>query len=1127
MSTKFVEQNRKLLDVRECKTTIEHSNEGTTEESSHIVMNATVQIGRHSYTSNWTVANSRYDVLLGMPWHTDVKPEIDYERREISVGTYKLPVPRRSWNTPEISNLGVKKFRSLLRKHGHKEDFEVYQLVSINNSDFKTSKNGKHIPEDVQSKLDEIMTTFKGVFRDHLPPGLPPKRKVDHAIEVPPNSKPPHRPLFQLSPAELLATKEYVTDLLKRGKIRPSISPYGAPLFFVKQKGKLRGVIDYRALNRITKPNHAPIPRTDEMFDRIGRARVFSKLDLKAGFHQIRVREEDIEKTAFKTKYGMFEFMVMPMGLCNAPATFQALMNSIFGDCIDEFMVIYIDDILIYSDSYQDHLRHLETVLQKLANNELYVGSDKFEIMTDNTEFLGLQIGGQGVSVGDDRKKIIRDWPVPGTMTDLRSFLGLLQFFRRFIRDFSKIAAPLTDLTRKNGGIHKWNQHCQVAFDELKKRLCSSPIMVPPDWSKPFRCHVDASQLAVGGTLTQKDSDGYDRAIAYFSKRLSNAEENYTANDRELLGLVYFLKRFRCYLEGSEFEVVIDNQILSYYFTKPTLSRRETRWLEFLSQFGINKLTLEKGRVHVLGDALSRAPHAPPIPEINNTTASAIELCPDFHKKYCQDKLFGPVISGLKGHFPDDKVQKERIHQLIQSFKLEGNKLLFDGMVCVPRCFVKEIMHLAHDSKLSGHFSFTKTLARLQGFYWKNKLRDVENYCKGCLTCQQQKDSRQKPAGSPQPLQFPNRRWGSVASDFITHLPRTKRGYNAITTFVDRFSKRVHFAPSRDTDTAEDFADLFFRDIFRNHGLPDSLVSDRDPKFTSKFWKRLSSLCDIRLRLSTSHHPQTDGSSEIMNRMIENFLRCYCSHHQTDWDTLLTSAEFAYNSSRVESMGASPFELDLGWTPKSPLALLEGKPDDRLESINTFKQRLAASFKDAKFAHKLAQARQAAYNSRKYTPPAFEVGDSVWLDRKYFSDAYSALRPSQKLTARRFGPFKILQKIGRNAVRLQFPPHMRAHDVVHVEHLRPFRSQPGDISNNGPSAATPYVDLHGDTVVEIEQILGHRRKGRGYQFLSLPRGSPTHEACWQPLRDFVDDDGTITAALHSYIITHNLLPELH
>lgn len=333
---------------------------------------------------------------------------------------------------------------------------------------------------------------------------MPPKRSVDHVIETEEGAKPPHRPLFQLSPSELLATKEYIIDLLRSGKIRPSKSPYGAPLFFIKLKNKLRGVIDYRALNRITKKNNSPIPRIDEMFDRLGGSVIFSKMDLKTGYHQVRVCPEDIEKTAFNSKYGQYEFLVMPMGLCNAPATFQTLMNDLFREHIDEFVVVYIDDLLVFSKSQEEHYKHLDIVLAKLSEHELYVGENKCQFCVPEIEFLGMFVNGKGIRIGDDRVEAVRQWPLPRSLTHLRSFIGLLQFFRIFIKDFSRIAAPLTNLTRKGGGMGRWNDSCTEAFQLLKTKLISAPVMSAPDWSKGFRCHTDACQTAVGGTLTMK-----------------------------------------------------------------------------------------------------------------------------------------------------------------------------------------------------------------------------------------------------------------------------------------------------------------------------------------------------------------------------------------------------------------------------------------------------------------------------------------------------------------------------------------------------------------------------------------------------------------------------------------------
>lgn len=538
LSKDFVERHRSLFKTHNVTSTIHHSDKHHVDHSNEIVLNAEIEIGGHRYSSNCVVADCRYDVLLGMPWHEETNPKMNYKTRELKVGDVTLSISKHMTPSVIIQNLGVKKFRSLLRKRKRNtEDFTVYQVRCTDNMNVELMNTST---ADDDPDIAKIREEFSSVFRSDLPEGLPPEREIDHKIEVETGSTPPHLGMFQLSPAELIATKEYITDLLKKKKIRPSKSPYGAPLFFVKQKGSLRAVIDYRALNRITKHNNAPIPRTDEMFDRLGQARYYSKLDLKTGFHQIRIAPADVEKTAFKTKYGHFEFLVMPMGLRNAPATFQTLMNAIFRAHIDEFIVIYLDDILVFSDSKEEYLRHLRIVLSRLQENELYVGKNKYTLGKTETEFLGLIVGRDGMKIGEGRKRLIKDWPVPTSITEVRSFLGLAQFFRRFIKHYSQIAAPMTNITRKNGSINNWDKDCNESFTILKHALVTAPIMRAPDWSRPFRCHTDASQLAVGGTLSQLDNEGNERVLSYFSKRLSPAEENYSANDRELLDWYIF-----------------------------------------------------------------------------------------------------------------------------------------------------------------------------------------------------------------------------------------------------------------------------------------------------------------------------------------------------------------------------------------------------------------------------------------------------------------------------------------------------------------------------------------------------------------------------------------------------------
>lgn len=453
-----------------------------------------------------------------MLWNVECKPQVSYNPRELRVNQKILPLTQESPGAIKIHNIGVKNFRSLLCKKKNSSDFVVFQVRQISSMATKGSDQGL---KPIDDELMKLNNEFASVFRSELPEGLPPKRDVDHKIEVDTDAKRPHRGIYQLSPAELLATREYITDLLKKKKIRPSMFPYGAPPFFVKQNGQLRGVIDYWALNRIVMHNNSPIPRTDEIFDRLGQATFFSKLDLKTGFHQIRIVPGDIGKTVFKTKYGHFEFLVMSMGLKKAPDAFQAPMNSIFRDCIDDFIVVYLDDILIFSETKDEHLKHLRIVLSRLREQELYVGNNKFELMKSGTEFLGLMAGKDGIRVGEDRKKLIKDWPIPDSITALRSFLGLVQFFRSFVKDFSRIATPLTSLTRNHSNIGKWNGECDYSFNALKTALVLAPIMAAPDWTRAFRWHTDSIQLNVGRTFPNSTTTARNIRYPFFKPALS------------------------------------------------------------------------------------------------------------------------------------------------------------------------------------------------------------------------------------------------------------------------------------------------------------------------------------------------------------------------------------------------------------------------------------------------------------------------------------------------------------------------------------------------------------------------------------------------------------------------------
>ena len=1123
VSRSFYEKHKeKFPSTEETDLIIQHSSQKATEKGKVILKDVCVSVGPHTYRSNFVVADCRYDVLLGMPWHVENEPTVNYKEKTVKLSDCLLAATEEPDIAVKVQSISVKKFRRLYRKKkGALFCLKINSLVQGN----RLLDGRQHISDP---ELARLVDEYKEVFRSELPAGLPPKREVEHEIIIDPDAKIPFRKLYHLSPKEQEATRVYITSLLKQGVIRPSRSPFGAPLFFAKQPGRpLRGVVDYRALNAITKRNNAPLPRTDEMFDRFGGAKYFTKMDLKTGFHQIRVREIDIEKTAFNLKYGQFEYLVMPMGMANAPATFQTLMNNILREFIDVFCMVYMDDIIIFSRSLAEHREHVAAVLRKLKEHKLYVSPGKCEFMKEEIEFLGFIVTRKGLKVNPAKVKVIKEWPRPSTLRDLRAFLGLVQYFRRFIKGFSRIAAPLTNLTKKNVGLRSWDDECSKSFKFLKDSLTNAPLLRSPDWSKPFRGHIDASQEAVGGTLTQPFPDG-EHPIAYSSQKLSPAERNYSASDRELLGLVSFLKRFRCYLEGSEFEIFTDNQVLKHFFTKEKLSRREASWLSLFGRFGIFPITLKKGSIHVLGDTSSRAPHAeafPPVLHISNVTsfhvaASELQIISYLLPK---DAFFGPIFLALQGTWPSDNIRKTQLSKTLSKYHLDEKGLLwYESQLCVPRKYVRKLLELAHDAKCGGHFGFAKTLGRLKPFCWKKKSKDVKLYVKGCDVCQRNKTSTQAPLSNPQILQTPSRRWGSVSTDFIVQLPRTKSGYDAITTWVDRLSRRVHFIPGKTNDTAVDVAKSFFNVVYRHHGLPDEIISDRDRKFISKFWEELMNLAGVKLSMSSSHHPQTNGSSEIMNKMIENYLRCFVNFRQDDWDEYLISAEVAYNSAVIEELGHSPYFLDLGWEPKQPLDLFTSRSSN-VSSVQDLRVVLLETLEDAKHAYEVAHSRQAAYNAARTRSIQYSVGDLVLLKKSLFEDYYSRRRPSQKLSAKKFGPFKVTGLVGRNAIHIKIPHHYRIHPVVHIIHTEPYHQKPVHLrAHDAPPPVYMPSNEAPTQEEEVETILAHRRRGRGYQYLVKWKHLPDHETSWEPRAHLQDEDGTINVELLKYLDQHDL-----
>jgi hypothetical protein len=449
--------------------------------------------------------------------------------------------------------------------------------------------------------IRHVLEKFPNVMPEDLPEHLPLRRRVDHAIEVMPGVAPPSKAPYRMSHEELKELKVQLEELLAQGYIKPSKSPYGAPILFVHKKdGTLRMCVDYRALNKATVKNRYPLPRIDDLFDRLSGAKVFSRNDLGSGYYQIRIAEGDEEKTAYRTRYGSYEFLVMPFGLTNAPATFCTLMNDIFREWLDDFIVVYIDDILIYSGSLEEHEEHLRKVFQRLGENKLYAKLEKCEFGVTEVDFLGHRITQEGLKMDDQKVKAILDWESLKSVSTLRSFLGLASYYRKFIKNFAKITAPLTNLLKKSAITYEWEEACDEAFEKLKGILVKALVLKLPDFDKEFEIHSNASDFAIGGVLMQEG-----RPVAFESKKLSETEQRWPTHEKEMWAVIHCLKTWGHYIGSKDVVVWIDNVTLKYFATQPKLSSKQVRWQDTLALFNVH-IRHKPGKENIVLDALSQ-----------------------------------------------------------------------------------------------------------------------------------------------------------------------------------------------------------------------------------------------------------------------------------------------------------------------------------------------------------------------------------------------------------------------------------------------------------------------------------------------------------------------------------------
>lgn len=891
-------------------------------------------------------------------------------------------------------------------------------------------------PEDTltSEQRDKLEALLREKFTQ-MGKGLGFTNVTEHEIILDPGTRPLKQRYYPVSPFKQKIIDEELRRMLDMDIIEPSASAWSSPILLVPKKDKTyRFCVDYRALNAVTQKDAYPLPYVSAILDRLKGSKFLSSIDIKSAYHQVGVKQSSRAPTAFTIPgRGLYQFKRMPFGLTNAPATWQRLIDKVLGADLEPYCFVYLDDIIIIAPSFEKHLEILTKVLERLISAGLTVSREKCNFCRSSLRYLGYVVDSKGVHVDPEKVSAILKVPAPSNATEVRRFLGMSGWYRRFIPSFSEKIAPLSKLTQKSVPF-VWTDKCEKAFQLIKNCLTSAPILTCPDFDQPFILQTDASAYGIGAILTQQLDDG-EKVICFLSRSLTKLERNYTTTERECLAVIWSVEKLRHYLEGTEFTVVTDHASLLWLHRLKDPTGRLARWAVRLQPFNFT-IIHRKGKENVVPDFLSRSVPVSVDSMVHHSTDSVDTLATTTDPWYHRMKEH---VSNRPDKFPQWRLENNLLYKYVRCEIPELSQEQDYWKLVVPKDKRKSLIKDHHDDPRCGHLGIYKTYWRLhQKCTWPKMRHDVAKYVRSCITCAQQKPEQKSPAGLMGTRPEIHRPWQMISLDFMGPFPRSKNGHTHLIVACDYFSKYVLLCPVRSAK-AKSLTRFVEDQLFLVQGVPEFLICDNGPQMRSREFQELCKSYHTRLCYTAHYNPRADPV-ERYNKIVKTMISSYIGDDHRDWDKNLTSIGCALRTAKSEVTGFTPFYVNFGrdyvgdgreykyfLRNLDPEVPLKNNAVERQEGFRKVFQKVKQRIEAAQ------ERNRRVYNLRRRSTQ-YRVGDKVWKKNKVLSDAAKRLKAG--LCPSFIGPFTISKKVGSWTYELNDDTG-RSIGIWHVQDLKP------------------------------------------------------------------------------------------